>query len=378
MQIIIATDKFKGSLSAAESCSIIAEAIHRLHPEHKLLQFPLADGGEGTLDAFIISSKGKAIEANVSDPFFRKIKSRFGISSDGKQAFIEMALASGLMLLDKNDRNTISASTYGTGELLKLALAEKPDEIIVGIGGSASTDGGIGLASALGYKFYNAKGRSLQPVGRNLKDICSIDTAKKIRLPSELKIIAASDVTNPLFGPNGASCIFAPQKGASTDEVKLLDEGLFTLDQVVKKELGLDYASLSGSGAAGGLGYGMMVFCNATIQSGIELVMEACRIEAAITNSQLIITGEGKIDTQTIHGKAVSGICRMAEKYDVPVLAYTGIADDIPMVLDKLKIQSIYTLTDKNTSPEISMREAGKRLFNKVCSTITAELEKLE
>ena len=337
MKILLAPDKFRGSLDAPQVCEAMAEGIRMVSPKIEVLSLPMADGGEGTLDLLLWYSGGKKQTAKVQDPLGRIIEAEYGLSADRKTAFIEMATASGLRLLKNEERNPLKTSTFGTGELIKIVLEGDVENIILGIGGSATTDAGIGMATALGWQFLDENGEQLSPIGENLVKI------KKVLSPvsnhqSPISISVACDVTNPLFGKNGASYIYGPQKGADEQAVKQLDEGLINIANIFERDFGKDYAQIAGTGAAGGLGFGTMAFLNAELKEGVKLLMDFCDFDKKLKNVSLIITGEGKIDNQTLQGKLIKGITDRATHAKIPIAAICGTLDVSPQELQEIGI----------------------------------------
>ncbi len=328
MKIILAPDSYKGSLSSTEVSQAMAVGIREMLPEAELIQVPMADGGEGTVEAVVATTGGKLVEIPVHDPLGREIRASFGLTGDGKTAIIEMAAASGLPLLTKAEQNPLLTSTYGTGELIKAALEYQVERIILGIGGSATNDGGKGMAEALGARFLDDSGRELAPGGGSLVMLAKIDLTGLDPRLAEVKFQVACDVTNPLTGPNGAAVIYAPQKGATLEMVLQLDRGLANLAAVVKTELGIEINDLPGAGAAGGLGGGLVAFLGAELSSGIELVMQVTKFAEYLDEADLVFTGEGRIDSQSAFGKTISGIGRVALANNVPVIAIAGSLGD--------------------------------------------------
>lgn len=324
MRILIAPDKFRGSLEADEVCNAVEAGILLAYPAAEITAIPLADGGEGTMEILTKISKGSKINVTVQDPLGRPVVAQYGLSKDKKTAFIEMAAASGLKLLSREEYNPIKTSTFGTGQLLLDAIEKGVKNIILGIGGSATTDGGIGMAAALGYRFFDRSENLLEPVGGNLSLISRIDSGQVHKGFDSLNVIVACDVTNPLFGKNGAAYIYGPQKGADSEMVELLDKGLKNLADVASKTFGEDVSNVPGSGAAGGLGAGCMWFLKGKLQNGVGIVMEQAGIEKLVQNSDLVITGEGKVDQQTLSGKVVQGLAGICKKYNVPLAVVCG------------------------------------------------------
>ena len=322
-KILIALDKYKGNLSAMEICKIIGNSIKEMDKNIEVILNPMADGGEGTVDTLVGSLKGKYISLYVTGPLGDKIKSRFGIINN-KIAVIEMSAASGLWLIPTEKRNPMETTTYGTGELIGKAMEIGCKKIIIGVGGSATNDGGMGMAQALGVKFYDKNSNLLGFGGKELIKINRIDMSDRNLLLKDTIIEVACDVGNPLFGKNGAAYIYAPQKGADEKMVKELDKGLLNFAEVIKKDLVLNVAELKGAGAAGGLGAGLVAFLNAKLKNGVDIVIEATGIENKMRDVDLVITGEGAFDRQTFFGKSPYGVAILAKKYKKPVITING------------------------------------------------------
>jgi glycerate 2-kinase len=324
MKILIAPDKFKGSLEATEVCRAVEEGVKLAFPFATTLSVPLADGGEGTTRILTEYSDGKFISVITQDALGRPVEAKYGISGDGETAFIEMAAASGLLLLSREEYNPMLTSTFGTGELILHALECGVKKIILGIGGSATTDGGTGMAGALGYRFYDEYRDELQPVGGSLDKIVSIDLGDVNPLLKTAEIVVACDVTAPLYGTSGAAYVYGPQKGADQEMVRQLDDGLRNLSKVATGIFGKDISQIPGTGAAGGLGAGAIWFLNATLQEGTAIVMQQTGIEKEIENADLIITGEGKVDEQTLQGKVIKGLADLCKRYNAPLAVICG------------------------------------------------------
>jgi glycerate kinase len=307
----------------------MASSIQAFYPGAEVVSIPVADGGEGSVDAFLTACGGKKITVQAAGPFFDKIPSFYGVIDEGKTAVLEMAAAAGLPLAEGR-LNPETATTFGVGELVKAALDSGVTKIIMGLGGSATNDGGCGIASALGIQFFDADSKSFVPTGGTLKDIARIDTSALDPRLKNVRLISMCDIDNPLYGKTGAAHIFGPQKGADPAAVERLDAGLRHLSDVVRHDLGLDLAEMPGAGAAGGMGYGMKVFLGSAIQMGIETVLDTVRFDFLVKNAACVFTGEGKIDTQSLRGKVVIGIARRTKKAGVPLIAVVGdIGDDI-------------------------------------------------
>ncbi|MGI5838081.1 MAG: glycerate kinase [bacterium] len=331
LRILVAPDSFKGSLSAAAAAGAIAAGIRRVWPTAAIEELPLADGGEGTVDALIAATGGQRRRRTVQDPLGRPVEAEFGILGDGRTAVMEMAAASGLTLLAPAERNPLTASTYGTGELLRAALDAGCRKIIIGIGGSATNDGGAGMASALGARLFDGEGAELPPGGAALGRLAGIDTGNLDARLRETEIIIASDVDNPLCGPRGASFVYGPQKGATAAMAELLDRSLARYGACLAALTGRNVAEQPGAGAAGGLGAGLLALTGGRLQPGIDVVVAAVGLAERLASKDLAITGEGSLDSQTMYGKVPYGVARLARRCGVPVIAVAGrVAADFP------------------------------------------------
>lgn len=336
MKIVLAPDKFKGSLTGIEFCDAVAEGIQSVFPKSEILKKPLADGGDGTIDILDYHLQGKRIEIEVNDPLFRPIKARYFYIKSATTAFIEMAEASGMKLLTKEEQNCMNTTSYGTGEMIQDAIDKGAQTIILGLGGSATNDCGIGMATALGYKFVDENDKEISPIGKNLSKIKSINSGNVIQELETVKFKVACDVTNPLFGSNGAAFIYASQKGASQSQVIQLNEGLEHIANLFLKQFNIDVQNKKGTGAAGGMGAGTLVFLNASLLSGIDLVKELIDFDSNLKDTDWIITGEGKLDNQTLSGKTIYGVIKSAKKYKIPVAALCG-----SILLEKESLKSL-------------------------------------
>ncbi|NLY18220.1 MAG: glycerate kinase [Clostridiaceae bacterium] len=328
-KVILAPDSFKGTMSSIKICNIMEEVIKKHIPDIDVRKIPVADGGEGTVDCFLEALGGRKIKVEVSGPFFNEINSFYGILPDNNTAVVEMAAASGLPLVGDMKDPKIT-TTYGVGELIKHAvLFSGCRKIIIGLGGSCTTDGGAGMASALGVKFYDRNNEEFIPVGGTLGDISRIDASGLLKEIKDCAILGMCDVDNPLFGKNGAAYIYGPQKGADHESVLLLDKGLEHLSNQLIKHFNLDVSEIPGAGAAGGLGAGILAFLNGTLESGIETVLDTVKFDDLLKDAKIVFTGEGKIDGQSLRGKVVAGVAGRARKKNVPVIAVVGdIGDD--------------------------------------------------
>ncbi|GAA4401330.1 glycerate 3-kinase [Nibrella viscosa] len=330
MKILLAPDKFRGSLTARQVCDAMMEGIRLAAPDADIVALPLADGGEGTAEVLTDATHGCWHTVPVLDPLGRAIQAGFGTSADGKTAFIEMAQASGLRLLDPSEHNPLQTSTYGTGQLIQHAVALGVTHIVLGIGGSATNDAGMGLAAALGWQFLDQNGQELIPSGAALQQIKQINPPTRSPLPDELTVSVACDVTNPLYGLNGAAAIYGPQKGASPAMVAELDKGLQQIATLIQQQFGTDLAEVPGAGAAGGLGAGALFFLKAELKEGVRLVMDEVRFDQHLAGTDLVLTGEGKTDRQTLQGKLLKGIADRANAVGIPVVALCGTLDLTP------------------------------------------------
>jgi glycerate kinase len=329
MKIVIAPDSFKEALDAKDVCEAIARGVRRVHPDAALDLIPMADGGEGTVDALVTATGGSFRHAVVTNPLGEPVNAKWGILGDGT-AVIEMAAASGLALFAADRRDPTRTTTYGTGELIRAALDADTPRILIGIGGSATNDGGTGAAQALGVTFHDRNGEQISThlTGGQLTNIARIDlNTRNLRLEST-PVEVACDVDNPLCGPRGAAAIYSPQKGATPEQVQQLDANLAHLADVIERDLGRNVRDFPGAGAAGGLGAGLVAFCDATIRPGVQLVMDAVDFARRIEDVDLIITGEGRIDRQSMMGKVIEGVGRAGKAAGIPVIALAGLIGD--------------------------------------------------
>ncbi len=324
MKVIAAPDSFKGSITAALAASAIARGVRRAVPSATVDEAALSDGGEGLVDALVAASGGQFVEASVEDPLGRPVSARYGILGDSETAAIEMAAASGLPLLAAAERDPMKTTTFGTGELILDALEHGARKVIIGIGGSATVDGGTGMARALGVRFLDDAGRELAGRGEDLERIARIDLSGRTPLLDGVEVTVACDVTNPLTGPLGAAAVYGPQKGATPEMVRALDAGLANLAARAREQLGVEVETVPGAGAAGGLGAGLIAFAGGRLERGIEIVLETVAFRDRVRGADLVITGEGRVDAQSASGKVVSGVAAAASREDVPVLVLAG------------------------------------------------------
>lgn len=327
-KILLIPDSFKGTMSSGEICSIMESKILEYYPEAQIISIPVADGGEGSVDSFLAAVGGQKITTTVKGPYFEDMQGFYGILPDGT-AVIEMAAAAGLPLVgDKLQPD--KTTTYGVGQLIKHAIESGSRKIIIGLGGSATNDGGTGAASALGIRFLKTSGEGFVPTGGTLNDISSIDMSGLNPLLTGVEIITMCDIDNPLCGPSGAAAVFGPQKGADEAMVKLLDANLAHMAEVIKRDLGKDIKDLPGAGAAGGMGAGMAAFLGSRLQMGIETVLDTVQFDSLLHDADMVFSGEGKIDFQSLRGKVVIGVARRTKKAGIPLIAIVGdIGDNI-------------------------------------------------
>jgi glycerate 2-kinase len=362
MRVVIAPDKFKGSLSAAEAARAMSRGVASVCPDAIIDCVPMADGGEGTVDALVAATGGSFHDASVSGPRGELVTARFGLLGDLRTAAIEMAAASGLALVPADVRNPLTASTCGTGELLLAAVAAGATRVIVGIGGSATNDGGAGLGQALGFRLLDAQERELNPGGGELGRLARIDPSGRRLELDGIEIAVACDVTNPLCGPHGASAVYGPQKGATPEIVLALDRNLAHFASIVERDLGVAIKDLPGSGAAGGLGGGLVAFAGGKLSPGIELVIKAVDLEARLKDADLCLTGEGAIDGQSPFGKTPVGVARLARSVRCPVLALAGsISAGAQAVLDQ-GIDAYFSICPGPIELEVAIERAGELL----------------
>jgi glycerate kinase len=354
MNILIAIDSFKGSLSSRELSDTIEEGLNEVSPDFNIQKVPIADGGEGTMEALIGAIGGEKVNLNVSGPLFEEIAAEYGILPD-KTVVLDIASAAGLILVAEEKMNPLRTTTLGVGQMILDAINKGHRNFIIGIGGSATNDGGIGMLTELGYRFLDEDGHILKPVGASLSKIDKIDTGNAFSALEECNFMVACDVNNPLFGPNGAAHVYARQKGASEADVTILDKGLRNYSQVISKEMNIDIADIPGSGAAGGLGGGFKAFLNSQLKPGIEILFEQVRLEEKIKWADIVITGEGRIDHQTIMGKVVSGVAQLGKMHNKKVIALAGSIADNTDELYALGVDSMYSIMDASISLEEAM-----------------------
>lgn len=355
-KITVASDSFKGSLSSLQVADAVEEGIHLVYPDCIVQKVNVADGGEGTMEALRQTLGGRVIEVEVADPLGRTVASTYVMLDDGVTAVLEMSAASGLPLLAPEERNPMLTSTYGTGQLIADALGKGCRKFLVGIGGSATNDAGMGMMRALGCRFLDSEGRELDGTGGTLSKVEEIDPSSLAEGLKDSEFIVACDVDSPLYGPAGAAYVFSPQKGADKDMVKSLDEGLRHFSSVVKSATGKDVSELPGAGAAGGLGGGMVAFLNARLEKGIEMVLDAINFDIMIQGSDLVITGEGRVDFQTLTGKTPFGVLKRAQKQGIPVVAIGGSVTLDAEEVKKAGFRGAYAVTPEGMPLEEAMK----------------------
>ncbi|MBA7576297.1 Glycerate 2-kinase [subsurface metagenome] len=372
MKIVVAPDSFKGSLTAVEVSDAIGLGVREIFPEAEIVKIPMADGGDGTVQCLVNATGGEILKEKVTGPLGDEVLASYGILGDKKTAVIEMAEASGLTLVPENKRNPLITTTYGTGQLIKAALDQGCRKMIIGIGGSATNDGGAGMVQALGVKLLDRERKEIGFGGGELKKVFRIDTKYLDNRLSETKVLIASDVSNPLCGPKGASRIYGPQKGATPEITEELDKSLAHFAEVIKRDLNKDVKDVPGAGAAGGLGASLMAFLDAELRPGIEIIIEIVKLEQAIKDADLVITGEGKIDSQTIYGKAPIGVAKIAKKYSIPVIAVAAIISDDADIVHQYGIDTLIKISE----PPMSLAEPKPKKVQLIKSCIKKFLER--
>lgn len=334
MKFVLAPDKYKGSLTGQDFCNAVESGIKKVFSTAEILKKPLADGGDGTIEVVRHYLNASSIPLLVKDPLFRDITAHYLLSEDKRTAFIEMSEASGYKLLDKEEMNCMHTTSLGTGEMILDALEKGARKIVLGIGGSATNDGGMGMAQALGYSFLDKNGKVLEPVGKNLGFVEKINVENVRPQLSKATIQVACDVNNPFYGENGAAKIYGPQKGASKEEIELLDQGLEHFAKMLHQVFRVDVQKIAGAGAAGGVGGGAVVFLKADLISGVDLVMQMANFDEVLKDADWVITGEGQLDGQTFSGKTINGVIHAAKQKGIPVAAFCG---SVSLSIDEMK-----------------------------------------
>jgi glycerate kinase len=374
---VLAPDSFKESMTAEQACQAMQRGIQKVFADAHFIHVPMADGGEGTVDALVSCLNGQMVDCEVTGPLStQKVKTYFGLIEEGQTAVIEMAKANGIHLLEPSQRNPLLTTTFGTGEMIKSALDLGVSKIIMGLGGSVTNDAGAGMAQALGVKFLDAHGIEVAEGGGQLDQIRTIDISGLDARLKQVEIIIASDVNNPLTGVNGASHVFGPQKGATAEMVQQLDQNLTYFAELVSQQLNIDVKEIAGAGAAGGLGFGLMVFAGAGIRSGVELVIEQTQLAEKIAQAEYVFTGEGKIDFQTKFGKTPYGVAQVAKRLNKPVIAFSGLVGDGVDELYDLGFSQIIGINPLNFDLEDAMQNAERHLEDAVVEVLSNFLEK--
>ena len=360
-KFVLIPDSFKGTLSSLKICEIMSNSIKKFFPDAKIVQIPVADGGEGSVDCFLSALGGEKVFITASDPYMQKINAYYGILPDKKTAVIEMASCAGLPLIE-NNKNPLKTTTFGVGELVLDAISKGVTKIILGLGGSSTNDFGCGMAYALGVRFYDSNGNSFMPVGESLDKVKKIDISNLDNRLSTVEIITMCDIDNPPYGKQGAAHVFAPQKGATETDVVLLDNGVKNMCDVYLKDYGVDLSSLKGGGAAGAMGAGMVAFFNSKLQMGINAVLDTVDFIKKIQGADYIFTGEGKIDSQSLRGKVVIGVSRVAKRYGVPVIAIVGGAEGDMQGAYNEGVSAIFTINKLPKDFSVSRYDSEENL----------------
>lgn len=380
MKIVIAVDSFKGCLSSSSIAKAAEEGILNILPGCEVVKVPIADGGEGTVEALVDATRGRIITIPVHNPLMQPIQACYGMTGDSQTAIIEMSAASGLSLIPTTPGNIMHTTTYGTGEMIADAIKRGCRNFIIGVGGSATNDAGTGMMQALGVRFTDEVGKEVGKGGKNLSSIRHIDTRNQLSELQECIFHIATDVTNPFYGPQGAAHIFGPQKGGNQTQIEELDKGMEHLADLIHKTFHKEIRNLPGSGAGGGMGGGCIGFLKATISPGIDLIMDFLQFKEAIKGADLIITGEGKIDQQTLFGKVPAGIARIASSQNIPVIAITGQVDT-DQGLKQAGISAIFPIhpapvdLKEAMSPVYAVRNI-KRTIEQICETLIILVKK--
>lgn len=363
MNIVIAPDSFKESLTALEVAEAMEIGFKTIYPQATYNKIPMADGGEGTVQSLVDATQGHIIKLKVTDPLGQLCEAYFGLSGDKQTAFIEMAAASGLHLVAREQRNPLITTSFGTGELIKAALEQGVNKIILGIGGSATNDAGVGMLQALGIKFLDKNHRTIPAGGAGLQQLAYIDYSHLDARLHQVSIAVACDVDNPLCGEFGASAIFGPQKGATPSMVQQLDQALAHFAQIVQQQLSLNILDIKGSGAAGGMGGGLMLLPNVQLQSGVDIVINQVNLAEKISQADLVITGEGRMDAQSVHGKTPIGVAKIAKQFNKPVIALVGcLRADYPVVYD-YGIDAVFPIIQQLDSLDNILQQGKQNLI---------------
>lgn len=382
MKIVIAVDSFKGCLPSSSIAEAVEEGILNVLPGCEVIKVPIADGGEGTVEALVDATRGKIITLPVHNPLMQPIRASYGMTGDGQTAIIEMSAASGLTLIPPKPGNVMHTTTYGTGEMIADAIKRGGRNFIIGVGGSATNDAGTGMMQALGVRFTDETGNEVEKGGKSLSAIRSIDTRYQLAELQDCTFHIATDVTSPFYGPQGAAHIFGPQKGGNEEQIEILDKGMKHLAGLILETTGIDIGRLSGAGAGGGMGGGCVAFLQANISPGIELIMNHLHFDEIIRGADLVITGEGKIDRQTLFGKVPVGIAHTAASQHIPVIAITGQLDiTADKELREAGLSAIFPIhpapisLEKAMQPDYAYRNI-RRTIEQICYTLTSFVKK--
>ncbi|ENM3815684.1 glycerate kinase [Vibrio cholerae] len=362
MKVVIAPDSFKESLTAKQVCDAIQAGLARVWHDAKFVAIPVADGGEGTVQSLVDATQGRLVEVKVMGPQGKRVEAFYGMLGDNQTAVIEMAAASGLHHVPLAQRDPKLTTSFGTGELIRHALDQGVTKLIIGLGGSATNDGGVGMLAALGARFTNADGEPIQLTGGGLRELTHIDLQDFDPRLQHCDILVACDVNNPLCGDKGASAVFGPQKGATPEDVQLLDGALRQFGLLTEKVTGKMVLESAGAGAAGGMGAALLAYTQARLRPGIEIVLETVQLAHQVSDADLVITGEGRIDSQTVHGKTPMGVAKVAKRFDVPVLALCGCTGDNYQAVYQCGIDAVFAAVPRAMSLENALKESDFNL----------------
>ncbi|MEF2495040.1 glycerate kinase [Vibrio mimicus] len=362
MKVVIAPDSFKESLTAKQVCDAIQAGLARVWNDAKFVAIPVADGGEGTVQSLVDATQGRIVEVKVMGPQGKRVEAFYGMLGDNQTAVIEMAAASGLHHVPIAQRDPKLTTSFGTGELIRHALDQGVTKLIIGLGGSATNDGGVGMLAALGARFTNADGEPIQLTGGGLRELANIDLSDFDPRLQHCDLLVACDVNNPLCGDKGASAVFGPQKGATPDDVRLLDGALQEFGLLTEKVTGKAVLQSAGAGAAGGMGAALLAYTHATLRPGIEIVLDTVQLAHQVSDADLVITGEGRIDSQTVHGKTPMGVAKVAKRFDVPVIALSGCTGENYQAVYQCGIDAVFAAVPRAMTLEDALKESDFNL----------------
>ncbi|MEF2509705.1 glycerate kinase [Vibrio mimicus] len=362
MKVVIAPDSFKESLTAKQVCDAIQAGLARVWNDAKYVAIPVADGGEGTVQSLVDATQGRIVEVKVMGPQGKRVEAFYGMLGDNQTAVIEMAAASGLHHVPIAQRDPKLTTSFGTGELIRHALDQGVTKLIIGLGGSATNDGGVGMLAALGARFTNADGEPIQLTGGGLRELANIDLSDFDPRLQHCDLLVACDVNNPLCGDKGASAVFGPQKGATPDDVRLLDGALQQFGLLTEKVTGKAVLQSAGAGAAGGMGAALLAYTHATLRPGIEIVLDTVQLAHQVSDADLVITGEGRIDSQTVHGKTPMGVAKVAKRFDVPVIALSGCTGENYQAVYQCGIDAVFAAVPRAMTLEDALKESDFNL----------------